>query len=50
MGGVDRGRVPGGVEDRDRRVGASGVLTRYATLDEATALVDYAVDRIFGTG
>lgn len=29
---------------------ASGVLTGYATLDEATALVDYAVDRIFGTG
>jgi AcrR family transcriptional regulator len=29
---------------------ASGVLTGYATLDEATALVDYAVDRIFSTG
>ena len=27
---------------------ASG--TGYATLEEATALVDYAVDRIFGTG
>lgn len=27
---------------------ASGVLAGYATLEEATALVDYAVDRIFG--
>jgi AcrR family transcriptional regulator len=28
---------------------SSGVLTGYGTLDQATALVDYAVDRIFGT-
>jgi len=27
---------------------ASGVLTGYATLEDATLLVDYAVDRIFG--
>jgi AcrR family transcriptional regulator len=27
---------------------ASGVLTGYGTLDEARALVDYAVDRMFG--
>ena len=27
---------------------ASGVLTGYGTLEEATLLVDYAVDRIFG--
>jgi AcrR family transcriptional regulator len=27
---------------------ASGVLAGYTTLDEATAMVDYAVDRIFG--